>query len=208
MKESDLEKANPNPYTLGSDMVIQIRGTSGSGKTWVMRQVMEYALGGSLQPQYVEGRKKPQHYWIDDELGNEYVVLGHYEATCGGCDNIGSAPKVFELIQEVERIYSHVVIFCEGLLLSEDSKWTPQMDDVRVLYLTTPVEKCIEQIKARREAAGNTKSLNESNTRNRVVVIERSRVKLNSAEVITRRCPSKQALSVIQGWIEDFQIPF
>jgi hypothetical protein len=180
--------------------VIQIRGTSGSGKTWVMREVMA-AMGDILWShispydipkisRYVEGRKKPLWYAIGD-----LAVLGHYEAACGGCDNIGSARQVYEVIQEVLPQCKNIL--CEGLLLSEDVKWTSQLDDVHVLYLTTPVEQCIAQIKRRREEAGNTKPLNEANTRNRVAVIERSRIKLLALGVDCRRVSARQAPGTI-----------
>lgn len=176
-------------------MIIQIRGTSGSGKTWVMRQVMNQL--GPWKPQYTEGRRKPLYY--SNVLG--VAVLGHYEATCGGCDNIGSAAQVYQLIQRLTG--NHRVILCEGLLLSEDVKWTSQLDDVRVIYLVTPIEKCIELIKQRRANAGNAKPLNEHNTRNRVAVIERSRVKLLDAGVLCRRVTANQAPKLIEGWISN-----
>jgi len=170
-------------------MIVQVRGTSGSGKTWVMREVMR-ALGERTLEVFTRGRKNPlwYHYGMT-------TVLGHYEATCGGCDNIGSARQVFEVIQMVLPQCSHIL--CEGLLLSEDVKWTSQLDDVHVLYLTTPVEQCIAQIKKRREEAGNEKPLNEANTRNRVAVIERSRVKLLALGVDCRRVSARQAPGTI-----------
>ena len=182
-------------------MIIQVRGTSGSGKTWVMKSLLE-----RLKPfkgVLVEGRKKPLFYVNSTSV----AILGHYEAACGGCDNIGSAAAVAELIQNLrEGVYPEKagVIICEGLLLSEDSKWTSQMDDVRVIYLVTPVETCIEQILKRRAEAGNDKPLNEHNTRNRVAVIERSRTKLLEKGIICRRCTSKQAPDIILQWIKEF----
>ena len=180
--------------------VIQIRGTSGSGKTWVMKSLLT-ALG-PFKEVFTEGRRNPLFYLNSSST----AILGAYRSACGGCDNIGSAAAVAELIQNLqEGVYSEKpgVIICEGLLLSEDSKWTLQMNDVRIIYLVTPVETCIQQILNRRAEAGNDKPLNESNTRNRVRVIERSRTKLLEKGIICRRCTSKQAPEIILNWIKE-----
>ncbi len=176
-------------------MIIQIRGTSGSGKTTVMREVMD--LMGDWNAKIVEGRKKPLYYrscsdWPDT------VVLGHYEeSACGGCDTIGSAPKVVDLIQEVKA----KVILCEGLLLSEDVKWAKQMEDLHVVFLTTSLEECLRRITKRRKDAGNDKPLNPKNTTNRIKVIKRSRLKLIEEGVLCKRASSVQAPQVILRWI-------
>lgn len=179
--------------------VIQIRGTSGSGKTWVMRGVMKELARLLIERTsvYTEGRKKPEYY----KYGCGHYVCGHYESTCGGCDNIGSAAKVYELYQKIFALDSRAIILSEGLLLSEDSKWTQQLDDVKIVYLATDIEKCIEQIKARREAAGNDKPLNENNTRQRIRAIQSSKEKLRNlpnCEVVTQS--SSQATRKVLKW--------
>jgi len=176
-------------------MIIQIRGTSGSGKSWVMKKFME---GFSWKAEYIDGRRKPVGYWSDN-----LIVLGHYETPCGGCDTLGSARQIFEYIGG--HIISSVnqIVICEGLLLSEDTKWALQAEEeLKILYLNTPVEKCIEQIKHRREEAGNMKSLKEDNTRNRVKVIERSRQKLSKLGVLCRLCSAKQAPKLMRMWVD------
>lgn len=178
-------------------MIIQIRGTSGSGKTWVMREVMNRL--NYLKPVYVptwagKKRRQPLYYYSGTD---RVAVLGHYESTCGGCDNVGSARHVFELIEKVreseEAVGGDCSIVCEGLLLSEDSKWSSQLVDLHAFFLATPVEKCLEQIRMRRLEAGNSKPLKEDNTRNRVAVIERARIKLIDSGAVCRRVSAKQA---------------
>lgn len=178
-------------------MIIQIRGTSGSGKTWVMNQFMYWYQWDS---RLVAGRKKPLFYETEIQ-GKAVAVLGHYESACGGCDNIGSAAAVYDLIQKIQQEFD--VIVCEGLLLSEDVKWTCQMQDVKVLFLSTGIETCISQVKSRRLEAGNAKPLNEFNTRNRVEVIERARTRLVEAGVHCVRSSATQAVNIIHRWIKD-----
>lgn len=189
-------------------MIIMIRGTSGSGKTTVMREVMKH---GSWTPHHTAGRKNPLYYQAHLDYPAP-IVLGSYESTCGGCDNIGSAPKVYELIQTfldppVTTLKREYVILCEGLLLSEDTKWTGKLhdegQDVRCLFLTTSQEECLERVKGRRREAGNEKELNPDNTVNRIGVIERARVKLTGLGVRCVRCSSSQAAAIILRWIKN-----
>lgn len=126
-------------------------------------------------------------------------MLGHYETPCGGCDSIGSAPSIYKETMALAAM--GMTVLSEGLLLSEDVKWSSQMPDLRVLYLTTPVDRCLQQIGTRRASVGNDKPLNPANTTNRVAVIERSRVKLEALGVYCRRCSSEQASSIILDWI-------
>lgn len=204
-------------------MIIQIRGTSGSGKTWVMNKVLSrylvieqptYEVRGhytdlklpcgpprySWTSIYKEGRKQPMYYVNHDE---RLAVLGHYNSACGGCDNVGSARAVYELIQEVQTEWPGYRIVCEGLLLSEDVKWSSQLKDLRVIFLTTPTPDCLTNIEHRRKLVGNDKPLNPKNTENRVGVIERARLKLTDYGVLCRRAPSQQAYKLIIQWLEE-----
>lgn len=173
--------------------IYQIRGTSGSGKTWVAKKLLKHfestIFAEEFSTVFVEGRKKPLFTLAELPNGEKLAILGHYESNCGGCDNIGSAAKVYELIQDIRsgKFAEHNIsnIFCEGLLLSEDTKWTTLLAedssiDFKIIFLSTPIETCIKQIKSRREEVGNDKPLKEDNTRNRVKVIERAYQKLSS----------------------------
>jgi gluconate kinase len=171
-------------------MIIQIRGTSGSGKSTAMRQVMSSI--GSWEKEYVAKRKQPLYY-RSTYVGKSVIVLGHYESPCGGCDTIGSAKAVYELLQTIQAD----VILCEGLLLSEDVKWSSQLKDLVVMFLTTTPETCIEQIKQRRASVGNEKELNTSNTLNRVPVIERARRKLVELGIDCVRTSGKQCPGIV-----------
>lgn len=179
-------------------MIIQVRGTSGSGKSWVVRSFMETLEWQGIT---IPERKQPLYYRC---LAAPIYVLGSYETPCGGCDTIGSARQVYGVILSLRTnglFDSHVL--CEGLLLSEDTKWTSQLASfgLRVIFLTTPIDQCITQIKARRAAAGNGKPLSETNTRCRVEVIERARKKLSGSGIITARAPAFQAVTIIQRWL-------
>ena len=179
-------------------MIIQVRGTSGSGKTWTIKQFKSHY---GWMPVKIRGRKKPLYYQTSIN-GHRTVILGHYATACGGCDTIGSCPKIFETIDSIEAD----IYICEGLLLSEDVKWTKAVEDeVKIIYLYTDIELCVQQIKERRTAAGNEKPLNEDNTRRRVGVIEKSRKRLQQYDHITiKRARANQAPKIIERWVQEY----
>ena len=179
-------------------MILQVRGTSGSGKTTAVRTALSDT---PKQGQFIDGRRKPLYYTMGACPSNVYL-LGHYESACGGCDNVGSARAVYDVIQKIRQTDPAGVILCEGLLLSEDVKWTTQLHQdghaVSALFLTTHLDTCIDQIKSRRAAAGNTKPFNTKNTTNRVKTIERARIRLTRAGVKCRRVSFNQSVKLIR----------
>ncbi len=181
-------------------MIINIRGTGGSGKTWVMRRIIDsIAPLDKWEAQYVPGRKKPETYRYED-----IYVLGHYESVCGGCDNIRSAKSVYELINRVLEQTPLPLILCEGMLLSEDFKWMSQLEDVRIFFLSTSIEDCLANIRNRRKEQGNEKELSEYRTRARLPPIESARRRLTEAGVDCRRVTSEQAvekaIKLVKEW--------
>jgi len=186
-------------------MIVQIRGTSGSGKTTVMREVMNALCPfDEWEKEYIDGRRKPLSYKY-----RQYYVLGHYEIDCGGCDTIGSAPKVYEQYQVILKNWDGrkaCVILSEGLLLSEDVIWTQklfeQSHDVRALFLTTPTDTCLERVTKRQagRAPVDPERVVRKLTR-RVETIERARKRLVNARVYCKRASSVQASKIILDWI-------
>jgi hypothetical protein len=192
--------------------IIQIRGTSGSGKTWVARQMIDRV--GEWNSVMVPGRKKPL-FMTSCSDWPPITVFGHYESPCGGCDTIGSARAVFDMLVERWPLVSTLnhraavyptTILMEGLLLSEDVKWTAEMArlhyEVKVLFLTTPLDKCLLQIGSRRASVGNEKEVDPTNTTNRVRTIERARRKLVESGVSCLRCSPNQAPDLITKLVQ------
>lgn len=183
-------------------MIINIRGTSGSGKSTIVRSLVE-TLKPCVRVKTLDlpKRKQPTSYM----LGSPPVaVLGHYETACGGCDTLPGYDHIFSEVRCGADMCQHVVF--EGLLVSEEVRRTIELhqafpDQLRVIFLDTPIEVCLESIRARRLARGDERPLKEDNTRNRVETIRRSCQKLKNAGVQVWTTESRDAAA---DWVREW----
>lgn len=68
-------------------MIINIRGTSGSGKTYAVRELLHtLAANGSCSNVMLGGRVVA--HWCQFDLQPVYVLGNYGGAECGGCDTI------------------------------------------------------------------------------------------------------------------------
>ena len=139
-------------------VIVNPRGTSGSGKTELVRRVLSdygWGKGGQVEPVYREGRARPIAYQLRHPLGGRpLAVLGHYEATAvvdGGMD------EAFRLVGEYAS-GGYDVLF-EGLLLSGEHRRSAALaeaHELHVLCLSAPLDRCIRNVIARRRAGRHT----------------------------------------------------
>lgn len=177
-------------------LVVQIRGTSGSGKTWVVKQVM--ASLGYWQPVMSPIGNYPLYNLSE----NRVAVLGVYGKVDRGCDRLGSAHTIYDLARSLLEDHADAVL-AEGLLLSNDVKWTVQLRDfdLRVLFLSTPLDVCLRQLESRREQSGNKRPHNPIVTCNRVRHIQSARIRLQELGVWCPMVSPRQAVQVILEWM-------
>lgn len=161
-----------------SHLIINLRGTSGSGKTTVVRQIMEQAKSvvPIRNPTNI-GSDKPYGYEITMPNKLRMYAIGSYENTCGGCDTIKTQA---EIIERLEYFAPNGHVLVEGLILStiygSVGEWSePYGDKFIFAYLSTPVKECVKRVLARRKAAGNDKPFNERNTVDRYTTILRNK---------------------------------
>lgn len=178
------------------ELVVQIRGTSGSGKTWVMKQIMA-SLG------YWQSVMSPKgNFPLYNLSENGVAVIGVYGKVDRGCDRLGSAHTIYDLARSLLEDQAEAVL-AEGLLLSNDVKWTVQLRDfdLRVLFLSTPLDVCLRQLDSRREQSGNRRPLNPMVTCNRVRHIQSARTRLQDLGVWCPMVSPGQAVREILGWL-------
>ena len=99
-----------------SNIIVNVRGTSGSGKTTVSREIMH---SYPQRTQFREpGRKAPIFYGLETRDADRTLdLIGGYETQCGGCDSIHTLDEVFHLVENSYRL-DHDVFFGEFRLCS------------------------------------------------------------------------------------------
>jgi hypothetical protein len=152
-------------------IIVNPRGTSGSGKTELVRRILAHygwqpgagsGGAGGPEPIYREGRSRPLGYRLEHPLGGPpLAVVGHYEVTSGGCDTIraidGGLPEITRRAAEFAATGHDVLV--EGQLLSSEYQRSAELaraHDLHILRLTTPLEQCARNLVSRRRARRDT----------------------------------------------------
>lgn len=144
-------------------MIINIRGTHGSGKSTLVRSLINRYKGVPLDP--VKG--KPAGYrLIVPWLTRGLYVVGSYETACGGCDGIQPYALIWPRVEDYAAL-GHVLF--EGALVSSSygniGRASEKYGDAFVFaFMNTPLKTCLGWIAARRAARGVEKPLNPANT--------------------------------------------
>jgi hypothetical protein len=138
--------------------IISIRGTHGSGKSWVARQVMA-RLGEPVDIRYQDGGKKVSGTLRGTASPLLFVVGGYREGvSTGGCDTIKDI-RVTEQIVLGAANEGHHVLYEGARAGAGHSKWIKigwdnKQHEWHFIVLDTPVDRCFENIRARRVLAG------------------------------------------------------
>jgi len=184
-------------------MIINIRGTGGSGKTTLVNRVMERYSGRDEVFQEVEGRRRIVAYGLTPPPGlPELYVLGKYTTATGGCDTLPNLDLVYRLVAHFAGTGAHVLF--EGIMASEEVTRAVACHKAHeralvVVQLTTPIEVCLSSIRARREARGEEKPLNPKNTTDRFKRVQRACERLRQAGVTVERLDREAALVRVLG---------
>jgi hypothetical protein len=140
-------------------LIINPRGTGGSGKTELARRIMtgyRWKEAGALEAIHRTGRERPIGYRLRHPHGGRPLfVLGHYERTSGGCDTIRAADGGLDEIFRLANTWAssgHDVLL-EGSALSAEhmrSSVLAGRHRTHVLFLSTGVEQSARNLAVRR----------------------------------------------------------
>lgn len=135
--------------------VIQIKGSNGSGKTTIAKQLIEL----SNNPVELKDDEGVYATYMDD-IG--YAILGAYPETSkmGGCDNMKSVARIkAALLKTVDYcIEGDVWVVFEGMMISTIKSTfydylleLRESHDIEPMFviLRTDVDSCVERIKGR-----------------------------------------------------------
>jgi predicted kinase len=175
-------------------MILNIRGTHGSGKSTLVRKLLD--SGTTMAAVNEDGSpsdaKRPAGYVVFGlpgmKKGAAMYVVGPYETACGGADAIQPYDLIWPRVLEYAR-KGHVIF--EGALVSSSvgnigrEMAARRQKDCVVLFLDTPVQVCLDRIAKRRAAKGDERPLNPKNTTVKHHAVEVSRPKL---EALGLRC--------------------
>jgi hypothetical protein len=142
-------------------MIIDIRGTHGSGKSWIVHKLL-YGLGLAPTPIVENG------YHIDYQtiIG---AVVGKYETACGGCDGVPTADEVVRRVRLFSSKYRAVIL--EGILVAHTygryNALAEEMEAAGIPYhfcfMNTPLKTCVARVLARRRVRGDARPFNPDN---------------------------------------------
>lgn len=169
-------------------MIINIRGTNGSGKSTVVREVMRRCA--AVIPAYKPGADRPYGYIgcqqrTPESWPDPIFIVGHYGTACGGADTYPSIDAVYAAVHRERRYH----VLYEGMLVQDDVRRAVELkdevgvDDLLVIALDVPIEQCLESIRARRAEAGNGTPVNPENTVSRAERLKRTMVRLKEGGV-------------------------
>lgn len=135
--------------------VLDIRGTHGSGKSYVPIQIIKMfdTVPWVGSPFTYEGKEQILGYYVK---ALNLTIIGRYETACGGCDGIKTQDEIKERVAVASQT-GHVLL--EGILVAHTfGPWEeysrPWGDNWRFLFLDTPLARCIDNVNARRREAG------------------------------------------------------
>ncbi len=152
-----------------ANKIVSLRGTSGSGKSTVAFKLFE----AFPREELFDIQGKIAGYKVDASSAGvkaPIFVLGKYTTACGGCDSIPTQQLAADMAVGFHR-KGHVLM--EGLLASAAgpkgavTATIQETGEAVFAVLDTPVELCLDRVRARRKARGDERPLNEKNTRDK-----------------------------------------
>lgn len=197
-------------------MIINIRGTSGSGKTWLIKSLMDHMAGSKRLDVY--GVDLQQHYVVGRVVGHvlhwhmqPVYVVGHYtDAACSGGDTISKQDDMCSLVRHFGR-FGHVLF--ENVVVSTIYSRYVALDAMMCsmghpyiwAYMDTPLELCIERVLQRRKARGDDRPFDATSTEHKCASSWRTHDKALEAGLDARHVShvGDEGVTQLLRWLEE-----
>jgi gluconate kinase len=196
-------------------MIVNIRGTSGSGKSWVIKQLIQrfpvtpydrerrgHVLNGNtfvLGP-YLDAVATQGTGVVNRKLGQD-EIQGIIRRG-GGLDDDRRSQD--DTCMAVRHAGCPNTLF-EGLLVSgiygRYRNMARELPDYRWVFLNTSLEQCIENIRARRRAAGKEGEFSTKATADKHRSVSSILEKARADGLQVWEVSSTEAVDLIEGWI-------
>ena len=180
-------------------MLINLRGTHGSGKSTIVRTLLD--ANDALPIYGLLGRQRAEAYAL---LGKTFV-LGPYTQQCGGLDAVQPYQLIVPLIMKYGAV-GHVIF--EGALVSSCwgvvgrliERWGR---DAIIAFLDTSAAECIARVEARRAERGDSRAFNPKNLIAKHATIEKQKVELAAAGIVqTITVSSESAVATVEALLK------
>jgi len=184
-------------------MIINIRGTNGSGKTHLIKKLIDLHEADYIYPKGDLAMIKAEAICLDKKL----YIIGDYPefAPHGGCDGIKTTAEVVNLVMKYSE-KGHVIF--EGVIVSTVfSSWF-EVDmtlDIPWLWfsLNTPIETCFDNIQLRNGGL----SINEDLVKSKVKSVLSSAKKAQEGGCWTIKGSHDEALNRIEEYMRNWKVP-
>lgn len=182
-------------------MIVNIRGTHGSGKSTIARKIRDRY--STVIPTMMPWRKRPFGYTCKQPDLPDIWIPGHYDTPCGGCDSIGAVADMFAAIDEHAN-GGEFVLF-EGILAQHSVPRVLGIKDhnVHVICLDIPVDDCKAAVDSRRAEKGKPPLAHYHSIEHESRSLRSSAKRLTEAGIavywLNREAAEKKALELL-GW--------
>ena len=163
-------------------MLISVRGTNGSGKSIVVRSLLDKYKGAPIYG--LLGIRKPEAYQLTiPQIKKPIFILGSYHTVSGGVDQVQPYDLILDLINKYTA-KGHVLF--EGVIVSSSYGRVGRLmetwgQEAVMMFLTTSLEDCLNNVQRRRGARGDTRVFDSTNLISKYNSIAKSKEKIKAA---------------------------
>jgi hypothetical protein len=187
-------------------MIVQIAGTSGAGKSHLVRQFM---CLGEVHPVLSPKQNRVIGYNVDVPEFPTVHIAGSYETPTGGCDTIQGPAAAYNYV--MERHEEGVPVLFEGLYVMHQTRGPSLAKslgrDFVVILLTTPLATCLASINLRRAERGSERLPPRNETEQNYIRARNYTARMRDAGARVHRVPREKALDTLLTALRSANIP-